>query len=140
MTPTDSHDLMRRELDEQPGILFEAAPLLASAAERLRPNDGGTIWIGGCGDSLFAAQAVARHYREHGLSMHAVSAAEMLWDVEFGPQDTAIGINRRNAEERQRARPSRGPCAGLALRTDQPRNSARPRLPHHVAGSCGTRR
>lgn len=108
MTPSESRALMQRELDEQPEILLRAAEPLAIAAKRLRPSREGTIWIGGCGDSLFAAQALARHFGSLGWNMRPVSAAELLWEADVQPLDAAIGISisgstRRTVEALARA-------------------------------------
>lgn len=109
MTPSESRALMQRELDEQAEILLVAAEPLAAEARRLRPSREGTLWIGGCGDSLFAAQALARHYRTLGWDMRPASAAEMLWDTDTRAGDTVIGISisgstRRTVEALSQAR------------------------------------
>lgn len=93
MTPSESRALMQRELDEQAEILLAAAEPLATQAQRLRPSKEGTLWIGGCGDSLFAAQALARHFRILGWDMRPVSAADMLWEADIRARDTVIGIS-----------------------------------------------
>ncbi|WP_299820334.1 SIS domain-containing protein [uncultured Jannaschia sp.] len=93
MTPSDSHALMQRELDEQAGILEAAAGPLSKAAAGLHGDRDSTIWIGGCGDSLFAAQAMAGHFRTAGWDMRAASAAEMLWDAPISDGDRVVGIS-----------------------------------------------
>lgn len=93
MTPPESRALMQRELQEQPLILASAADVLSEAASPIRPPKGGTVWVGGCGDSLFAAQAMALHYRSSGWAIRAASAAEMLWDADIGADDTVVGIS-----------------------------------------------
>lgn len=100
MTPADSHNLMMREIDEQPAILNRAAPELTSMADFLRPSKDGAIWIGGCGDSLFAAQALALHYRLSGWQMRPTSAAEMLWDADIKQGDTVVGISMSGSTRR----------------------------------------
>ncbi|TDL81643.1 SIS domain-containing protein [Palleronia sediminis] len=93
MTPFESRALMQRELDEQPVILGAAADALSKAASRLRIRKDRPVWIGGCGDSLFAAQSMVRHFRQHGYDMRPVSAADMLWDAPVGADDTVVGIS-----------------------------------------------
>lgn len=93
MTPSESRALMQRELIEQPVILAAAASALSEAAARIRPPENRSIWIGGCGDSLFAAQAMAFHYRSLGWDIRPASAAEMLWDADIGADDTVVGIS-----------------------------------------------
>lgn len=85
--------LMQRELEEQPDILASVASALDEAATDLRPNPGNRVWAGGCGDSLFAAEALAPHFREAGLRFRPASAAEMLWEGEIETGDTVIAIS-----------------------------------------------
>ena len=108
MTPSESHALMRRELTEQPGVLAKAAGDLSNAGAGIRPPRNHTIWIAGCGDSLFAAQAVALLYRGGGRNIRPVSAAELLWDTDIGKDDTVVGVSisgstRRTVEAVARA-------------------------------------
>lgn len=93
MTPSESLALMQRELDEQSIILGRAAGVLSETAARMRPPRDRPLWIGGCGDSLFAAQSMTRLFREGGWDIRPVSAAEMLWDANIRAGDTAIGIS-----------------------------------------------
>jgi fructoselysine-6-P-deglycase FrlB-like protein len=84
---------MRRELDEQPGILADIAPELAAIGAALRPEPARPLWVGGCGDSLFAAQALTRHFRQLGYDIRPASAAELLWDAPVAAGDTVVGIS-----------------------------------------------
>ncbi|MCK0168189.1 SIS domain-containing protein [Jannaschia sp. S6380] len=93
MTPTESHALMQRELDAQPELLPAIAARLTGAVRDLRPAPGTTVWSGGCGDSLFAARAVARLWRGQGLDLRPASAAEMLWDAPITARDLVVGIS-----------------------------------------------
>lgn len=109
MTPSESHALMRRELDEQPRIIAEAAGRLGADAARLGLARGMPLFAGGCGDSLFAAQAMTRHFRLNERTLRPVSAAEALWETAFGRDDAfaAISISgstRRSVEAVRRAR------------------------------------
>lgn len=109
MTPSESHALLRRELAEQADILTAAAEPLAAQADRLRPPREGALWIGGCGDSLFAAQALSRFLRGAGWDMRPASAAEMLWDARIATGDTVVGLSisgstRRTVEAIARGR------------------------------------
>jgi fructoselysine-6-P-deglycase FrlB-like protein len=93
MTFTEGRALMRRELDAQPAILSDAAEALSKAAAGMRLPEGGRVWVGGCGDGLFAAQAMARALRGGGRDVRPTSAAEMLWDAGICTGDTVIGIS-----------------------------------------------
>ncbi|TJZ90179.1 SIS domain-containing protein [Paracoccus gahaiensis] len=89
MTPADSHALLLRELSEQADVISAAAlQMNPPQLDRKRP-----VWIGGCGDSLFAAQALAIHFQQLGLGMRPCSAAEMLWDAPITAEDTVVGIS-----------------------------------------------
>jgi len=100
MTPSESRILMQRELDEQPSILSQAASTLSEAAVRIRPAKDRTLWIGGCGDSFFAGQAIARHFILHGWDVRPVTAAEMLFEAAIRPGDTAVAISISGATRR----------------------------------------
>lgn len=109
MTPPESHALMRRELDEQPRIIAEAAGRLSADAARLGLASGMPLFAGGCGDSLFAAQAMTRHFRLNGRTLWPTSAAEALWETGFGAGDvfaavSISGSTRRSVEAVRRAR------------------------------------
>lgn len=92
MTAPESRALMLRELEHQPEILLAAAGPLTEAAALLRPIKG-RVWIGGCGDGLFAARALALHFRRRGWDVRPASAAEMLWDADIREGDTVVGIS-----------------------------------------------
>lgn len=107
---------MRRELDEQPALLPGIAAALEVAAAPLRPTRG-TVWAGGCGDSIFAAEALAPHFRAQGHSFRPASAAEQLWDADIRAGDTVIGIS----------------ISGSTRRTVEALHAAQDRQAHTVA-------
>ncbi|MGJ8626189.1 MAG: SIS domain-containing protein [Sulfitobacter sp.] len=100
MTPADSHALMYRELTEQPQILATASDRLCRDAAAIRPDKSGSIWIGGCGDSLFAAQALNLYFRQQEWRMRAASSADMLWDADIQPGDSVVGISMSGSTRR----------------------------------------
>ena len=115
--------LMRRELEQQPGLLVEIAAALDASAEALRPRAGGRVWAGGCGDSLFAAEALAPHFRAAGYGYRAASAAEMLWDGEIAEGDTVIAISisgstRRTVEALGKARQTGARTVAVTINPD----------------------
>jgi len=114
---------MRRELDLQPDLLPGIAARLDAAAAALRPRAGGRIWAGGCGDSLFAAEALAPHFRAAGHDFRPASAAEMLWDGVVAADDTVVGISisgstRRTVEALACARAAGARTVAVTLNED----------------------
>lgn len=93
MNPSESRALMQRELDEQPAILSEVAKILSKAAAPLPPAADRTLWIGGCGDSFFAGQALARYFALHNRDMRPITAADLLFEAPVRPGDTVVGIS-----------------------------------------------
>ncbi|SPJ24569.1 SIS domain-containing protein [Palleronia abyssalis] len=123
MTPSESHALMRRELDEQPCTLAEAAAPLSETAARIRPPKNRTIWLGGCGDSLFAAQSLTHLYRAKGWTVRAASAAQMLWSGEIEAGDTVVAVSisgstRRTIEAVASAGKTGARTVAVTLKTD----------------------
>lgn len=123
MIPAESRALMQRELDEQPDILGRAAAVLSDTAAAIRPRKDRPLRVGGCGDSLFAAQAMARHFRVNGFDMRPVSAAEMLWDSDIRAGDTVVGLSvsgttRRTVEAITAAKSVGAHTVALTLRAD----------------------
>lgn len=115
--------LMRRELHEQPDLLGQVARALDASAASLRPPTGTRVWAGGCGDSLFAAEALARHFRTAGYKYRAASAAEMLWDDEIAQGDAVIalsisGSTRRTVEALGKARDIGARTIAITINSD----------------------
>ncbi|MBK1696216.1 SIS domain-containing protein [Rhodovibrio salinarum] len=78
---------MRADIERQPAVLAEILPKLRAAAQQAVPKTpGGRIWAGGCGDSLFAAQAAAPYFAATGLPYRAGSALELGFQHD-GPQE-----------------------------------------------------
>jgi fructoselysine-6-P-deglycase FrlB-like protein len=108
MTPAESRALMHREIVEQSAIVSRAAGPLAEAAASIRLDRDRPLWVGGCGDSLFAPQALALHFRRRGWDIRPSSAAEMLWDADIRAGDAVVGISisgstRRTVEAVEKA-------------------------------------
>lgn len=100
---------MAREIGAQPEVLAGAVGALLDAAGPLVPASGTTFWICGCGDGLFAGEAMARVGREAGLAVRPVSAAALLWDAMAVPGDACAAVSisggtARTAEAAARAR------------------------------------
>ncbi|SFQ03789.1 SIS domain-containing protein [Tranquillimonas alkanivorans] len=123
MTPSASRALMQQELDEQPIILGTAAGALSEAAARIRPSKDRALWVGGCGDSLFAAQSMTRFFRESGWDIRPVSASDMLWDADIRAGDTVVGISisgstRRTVEAIEAAKAMGAHTLAITLKSD----------------------
>ena len=108
MSGAESRALMRREILAQPEMLAAAAEPLAEGARMLGLDRKRPLWMGGCGDSLFAAQALAGVFQAEGWDPRPASAAEMLWDARVRPGDGVVGVSisggtRRTAEAMERA-------------------------------------
>lgn len=108
MSGADSRALMRREILAQPEVLAAAAAPLAAAGHGLGLDRARPLWVGGCGDSLFAAQALAGVLRVEGWDPRPASAAEMLWEAPIRPGDGVVGVSisggtRRTVEAMERA-------------------------------------
>jgi fructoselysine-6-P-deglycase FrlB-like protein len=123
VTPAESRALMARELEVQPELLPRVAHDLTELARPLRPAPGARVWVGGCGDGLFAARAMSRLWRGRGLDIRPASAAEMLWEVEAGPGDMVVGISisggtRRTVEALAAARAAGARTLAVTLNQD----------------------
>lgn len=125
MTPAESRALMCREIAEQSAILAHAVGPLAEAAASIRLDRDRTLWVGGCGDSLFAAQALALHFRRRGWDIRPSSAAEMLWDVYIRAGDAVVGISisgstRRTVEAVEKATRNGAHTVAVTLNPESP--------------------
>ena len=108
MSVAEGRALMRREILAQPDALAAAAEPLAAAARGLALDRARPLWMGSCGDGLFAAQALAGVFRAKGWDLRPTSAGEMLWEAPIRPGDGVVGVSisggtRRTAEALERA-------------------------------------
>lgn len=122
-TTAESHALMQRELDAQPELIPQIAEALVAEAAGIRPEPGQPLWVGGCGDSLFAGQAIALHARRLGHDLRPVSAAEMLWEAPIGPEAMVVGVSisgstRRTVEALKAAREKGARTIAVTLNPD----------------------
>lgn len=76
---------MRRDIARQPEILralaSRASAFVACGAQHLRPGPGGRIFVTGCGDGFFAAQAASAVARRCGLDWRPLGALELVLDA-----------------------------------------------------------
>ncbi|CAM3372808.1 SIS domain-containing protein [Paracoccus nototheniae] len=86
---------MKRDIGRQPDVLRDLSPGLAvlrdrAAAVALR-GPVGRVWVIGCGDGLFAAEAVGRDARQAGLDWQAVGPMDLLVEPNrVHPGDVAV--------------------------------------------------
>ena len=89
---------LRRDIDRQPGILAtvwsRASQFRTLAREHLKPGLGGRLFVCGCGDGLFAAQAASAYAESLGLDWRAIGALDLLLsDSSLRPADRVIAIS-----------------------------------------------
>lgn len=124
------NETMRREIDAQPEYLAAGIPLLREAVVRL-DLPGTRIFAGGCGDSWYAAGAMAGLFGDLGIDYHSVSAMDLACYRRVGPGDLAVlisvsGGTRRTVQAAARVRAAGGrtlavtcePASALALACD----------------------
>lgn len=73
---------MKHDIGRQPDVLRDLAPALTllhdCAAGIAAAGPVGRVWVVGCGDGLFAAEAVANEARKAGLEWHAAGPMDLL--------------------------------------------------------------
>lgn len=112
-----SEAVMAEEIGAQPAVLRAALPTLRAALADLEPA-AGRVFAGGCGDSLFAAGAIAGGFTAGGLDYRSCSAMQLACYEALRPGDRCIllsvsGGTRRTVEAAVRAR-AQG-CGVLAV-------------------------
>ncbi|MDH3660365.1 MAG: SIS domain-containing protein [Alphaproteobacteria bacterium] len=100
--------LMARDIELQPKILKQIADGLVTEAQAVRADRSRPLWVGGCGDSLFAAEALSTAFRSQGWDVRPVSSAEILWEAPIRAGDGVVlisisGTTRRTVEAMRRA-------------------------------------
>jgi fructoselysine-6-P-deglycase FrlB-like protein len=84
---------MRRDIERQPFVLHDlagrAAELGGTGAQHLTPGPGGRLFVCGCGDGFFAAQAARRYAESLRLNWLPIGALELLLSA------TALQANDR---------------------------------------------
>jgi len=103
-----SQAVMAEEIRVQPAVLRAALPKLRAALADLEPP-AGRVFAGGCGDSLFAAGAMAGAFAAGGLDYRSCSAMQLACYEVLRPGDLCIllsvsGGTRRTVEAAVRAR------------------------------------
>jgi len=81
---------MRREILGQPELLAGILPGLRRHAADLPPPHGATVWAAGCGDSAFAAAAMAGWFRSCDVSYRSATAHDLAFHSSVGPDDVVM--------------------------------------------------
>jgi fructoselysine-6-P-deglycase FrlB-like protein len=89
---------MLADIARQPAVLRElgarAPEFLSLGREILAPGPGGRVIVAGCGDGLFAAEAVAAHAGALGLDWRAMGALDLVLAARrLRPSDRVICIS-----------------------------------------------
>lgn len=89
---------MWRDITRQPVVLAAllggAEDFLASGRDRLRPGPGGRLFVCGCGDGFFAAQAARRFAEQAGLDWRPIGALDLVLSAgSLTPDDRVIAIS-----------------------------------------------
>ena len=89
---------MLADIERQPTLLAQFADraegFAALGRRVLAPAQGGRVWATGCGDGLFAAQAVAGFARARGLDWRWIGALDLVLESErLTPADRVVAIS-----------------------------------------------
>ena len=89
---------LRQDIDRQPGILASiwsrAGQFRTLARGHLEPGLGGRLFVAGCGDGLFAAQAASAYAESLGLDWRAIGALDLLLSASsLRPADRVLAIS-----------------------------------------------
>lgn len=100
-------ETMRREILGQPRLLADILPGLRRRATDLPPPNRACIWAGGCGDSAFAAAAMAGWFRSCDLPYRAATAHDLAFHTPVARNDMVVlmsisGGTRRTVQAARR--------------------------------------
>ncbi len=111
---------MRRDIARQPEILralaARGAAFAACGAQHLRPGVGGRVFITGCGDGIFAAQAASAVARRCGLDWRPIGALDLVLDVaQLRATDRVLAISMSGNVDRTVEAAQATAAAGVPL-------------------------
>jgi len=110
---------MRADMARQPAVvagLLARAPDFLAAGAALAPGAGGRIFVAGCGDGAFAAEAAAEFARDLGLDWRPVGALDLLLSARrLTAADRVIAISMSGNVDRTVAAAEAATAAGAAL-------------------------
>jgi fructoselysine-6-P-deglycase FrlB-like protein len=96
--PTAVTSPLRRDIDRQPDVLAalwrRADDFRAVARHHLKTGPGGRLFVCGCGDGLFAAQAAVAYAEAQDLDWRAIGALDLVLSAaRLRPTDRIIAIS-----------------------------------------------
>ena len=110
---------MRADMARQPAViagLLGRAPAFLAAGAALAPGAGGRIFVAGCGDGVFAAEAASGFAQELGLDWRAIGALDLLLSASrLTPADRVIAISMSGNVDRTVAAAQAAAQAGAPL-------------------------
>ncbi len=114
---------MHREIMGQPKLLVEILPGLRQPAADLPPPDGTCIWAGGCGDSAFAASAMAGWFRSCNVPYRAATAHDLAFHSPVGRGDMVVlmsisGGTRRTVQAARRLKAAGASTLAITCNAD----------------------
>lgn len=110
---------MRADMARQPAVvagLLARAPDFLAAGAALAPGAGGRLFVAGCGDGAFAAEAAAEFARDLGLDLRPVGALDLLLSARrLTPADRVVAISMSGNVDRTVAAAEAAAAAGATL-------------------------
>ena len=110
---------MRADMARQPEViaaLLLRAPAFLEAGAGLAPGAGGRLFVTGCGDGAFAAEAAGEFARDLGLDWRAVGALDLLLSAHrLTAADRVIAISMSGNVDRTVAAARAAAAAGATL-------------------------
>ena len=110
---------MRADMARQPAViaaLLARAPGFLAAGAALAPGAGGRVFVTGCGDGAFAAEAAGDFARDLGLDWRAIGALDLLLSAHrLSAADRVIAISMSGNVDRTVAAARAAAAAGAPL-------------------------
>lgn len=110
---------MRADMARQPDViagLLARTPDFVTAGAALAPGVGGRVFVTGCGDGIFAAEAAADFARDLGLDWRPVGALDLLLSARrLTPADRVIAISMSGNVDRTVAAAEAAVASGARL-------------------------
>lgn len=114
---------MRREILGQPKLLADILTGLRREAAELALPQRANVWAGGCGDSAFAAAAMAGWFRSCGVPYRSATAHELAFHSPVGQDDIVVlmsisGGTRRTVQAARRVRDNGASTVAITCNPD----------------------
>lgn len=89
---------MRRDIDRQPhvltALLARASEFVSAGETTVKPGAGGRVFVCGCGDGYFAAQAASGWAREAGLDWRPIGSLDLVLEAKnLSDHDRVVAIS-----------------------------------------------